>query len=140
MNFMKASVDSRPATSLPGFQDYQRTAVVVLHQDFSLPGKQLRENESMALLDIPGDTKVKCHVKVEIPDREITAFALGLSRDGAPDESLITGASLAAAGYVPGLNEVLIPGKRHLVFVNRTPGKICSQATIKIVAEMTELD
>lgn len=137
---MKATVDSRPITCLPGFQDYQRTAIMVLQQDFSLPGKQLRENESMVLLDIPGDTKVKCHVKVEIPDRNITAFALGLSRDGSPDESLLAGASLANSGYVPGVNEVLIPGKRHLVFVNRTPGKICDQAAIKIVAEMTELD
>ncbi|MFA6103140.1 MAG: hypothetical protein WCV67_07035 [Victivallaceae bacterium] len=137
---MNATVDNRPVTSMPGFQDYQRTAVVVLHQDFSASGNGLRENESMALLDVPGDTKVKCHVKVEVPDSDITAFSLGLSLDGSPDESLLSGASLAASGYVRGRDEVLIPGKRHLVFVNRTPGKVCNRAVIKVVAEMTELD
>lgn len=137
---MSATIDNRPVSSIPGFQDYQKNAVVVIDIDFSADGNALVTDETMAILDVPEDTKVKAHVKVITADSNITDFDIGLSTDGAAAADLIDGGSLAAAGYVAGSSEVLTAADKQLVITNKTADKSCGNAQIRVVVELTELD
>lgn len=131
---MAATVDNRPTSSKPNWQQVGEMRRYEIDVDFTETANQLAQNETMALLDIEADKRVHALIKVVTADTDITDVDLGLSSAGATAADLADGVTFASAAYVENATLLYVNTSeaKQLVLTNKDAQTI-NQAVIKVI-------
>ena len=138
---MASTVDNRPTSSLPKWQQTGESFRLQQTIDFTTTANQLAQNETMSLFDLPADTAVEfAWIEITTVQATISDVDLGCSTDGSAAADLIDGATLAATAYVTnGTYKPAAYNAAELVVLTNKDTETLNEAIVRIIVICRDL-
>lgn len=131
---MAADVDIRTDISAPDHSRVGEQYRIEIPVDFTTSSNQLAQNEVMSLYTVPQDSLITyAGIKVTTADADVSDMNLGISTDGATDNSLIDALDPSATGWEVSANlSVECTADSQIVLTNIDADTI-DEAVIRVV-------